>query len=143
MTLARLFATGQSLKPRLFLKLPFALMPEIIKRRSDRRLILLLGALAACGPLSIDMYLPSLPALAASFGTTAAAAQITLTSFMLGFSLGMLLYGPLSDTYGRRPVLLGGIIMYALASVACALSFSIGSLVTFRFVQALGAGAAS
>ena len=55
----------------------------------------------------------------------------------------MLLYGPLSDSYGRRPVLLGGIIMYALASMACGLSFSIGSLVTFRFVQALGAGAAS
>jgi DHA1 family bicyclomycin/chloramphenicol resistance-like MFS transporter len=72
-------------------------MPEIIKRRADRRLILLLGALAACGPLSIDMYLPSLPALADSFGTTAAAAQITLTSFMLGFSLCMLVYGPLSD----------------------------------------------
>ena len=85
------------------------------KRRSpDARLILLLGALAACGPLSIDMYLPSLPALAASFGTSAAAAQSTLTSFMAGFSIGMLLYGPLSDAYGRRPVLLGGI---ALATV--------------------------
>ena len=119
------------------------LMPEIIKRRSDRRLILLLGALAACGPLSIDMYLPSLPALAASFGTTAAAAQITLTSFMLGFSLGMLVYGPLSDAYGRRPVLLGGIVLYTLASVGCALSFSIDSLVFLRFLQALGAGSAS
>jgi DHA1 family bicyclomycin/chloramphenicol resistance-like MFS transporter len=118
-------------------------MPEIIKRRSDRRLILLLGALAACGPLSIDMYLPSLPALAVSFGTTAAAAQITLTSFMLGFSLGMLVYGPLSDAYGRRPVLLGGIVLYTLASVGCALSFSIHSLVALRFLQALGAGSAS
>jgi DHA1 family bicyclomycin/chloramphenicol resistance-like MFS transporter len=118
-------------------------MPEIIKRRSDRRLILLLGALAACGPLSIDMYLPSLPSLAAAFGTTAAAAQITLTSFMLGFSLGMLVYGPLSDAYGRRPVLLGGIVLYTLASVGCALSFSIDSLVMMRFLQALGAGSAS
>ncbi|CDY73984.1 Bicyclomycin resistance protein [Caballeronia glathei] len=114
------------------------------KRRSpDARLILLLGALAACGPLSIDMYLPSLPALAASFGTSAAAAQSTLTSFMAGFSIGMLLYGPLSDAYGRRPVLLGGIALYTVASVGCALALSIDALIFVRFLQALGAGAAS
>jgi DHA1 family bicyclomycin/chloramphenicol resistance-like MFS transporter len=118
-------------------------MSYVTSSRPDGRLILLLGALAACGPISIDMYLPSLPTIAQAFAITTGAAQTTLTSFMFGFSIGMLLYGPLSDTYGRRPVLLGGIIMYALASVACALSFSIGSLVTFRFVQALGAGAAS
>jgi MFS transporter, DHA1 family, multidrug resistance protein len=118
-------------------------MSHVTRSRPDGRLILLLGALAACGPISIDMYLPSLPTIAQAFAISTGAAQATLTSFMFGFSIGMLLYGPLSDTYGRRPVLLGGIIMYALASVACALSFSIGSLVTFRFVQALGAGAAS
>ncbi|WP_345811417.1 Bcr/CflA family multidrug efflux MFS transporter [Paraburkholderia sp. PREW-6R] len=118
-------------------------MSHVTSRRPDGRLILLLGALAACGPISIDMYLPSLPTIAQAFAISTGAAQATLTSFMFGFSIGMLLYGPLSDTYGRRPVLLGGIIMYALASVACALSFSIGTLVTFRFVQALGAGAAS
>jgi len=118
-------------------------MSYVVKRRPDGRLILLLGALAACGPLSVDMYLPSLPTIAQAFAVSTAAAQSTLTSFMAGFSIGMLLYGPLSDTYGRRPVLLGGIAMFALASIACALSFSIGSLVSFRFVQALGAGAAS
>jgi MFS transporter, DHA1 family, multidrug resistance protein len=118
-------------------------MPHTVKREPDRRLILLLGALAACGPLSIDMYLPSLPSLANAFSTTAAAAEITLTSFMCGFSLGMLLYGPLSDAYGRRPILLGGIVLYALASIGCALSFSIDSLVALRFLQALGAGSAS
>ncbi|MFP3569871.1 Bcr/CflA family multidrug efflux MFS transporter [Paraburkholderia sp. SIMBA_030] len=118
-------------------------MSHATRRRPDGRLILLLGALAACGPISIDMYLPSLPTIAQAFAVGTGTAQTTLTSFMFGFSIGMLLYGPLSDTYGRRPVLLGGIVMYALASVACALSFSIGSLVTFRFVQALGAGAAS
>ena len=58
--------------------------------RPDGRLILLLGALAACGPISIDMYLPSLPAIAAGFGVSAAAAQATLTGFMAGFSIGML-----------------------------------------------------
>ncbi len=118
-------------------------MSHVTGRRPDGRLILLLGALAACGPISIDMYLPSLPTIAQAFAIGTGAAQTTLTSFMFGFSIGMLLYGPLSDTYGRRPVLLGGIIMYALASIACTLSFSIGALVTFRFVQALGAGAAS
>ncbi|MGF6757326.1 Bcr/CflA family multidrug efflux MFS transporter [Paraburkholderia sp. GAS42] len=118
-------------------------MSHAARSGHDRRLILLLGALAACGPISIDMYLPSLPSIAHAFAVSAGAAQSTLTSFMLGFSMGMLLYGPLSDSFGRRPVLLGGIVMYVLASVACALSFSIGSLMTFRFVQALGAGAAS
>jgi MFS transporter, DHA1 family, multidrug resistance protein len=118
-------------------------MSHVIKGRPDARLILLLGALAACGPISIDMYLPSLPSITQAFTVSAGAAQTTLTSFMFGFSIGMLLYGPLSDSYGRRPVLLGGIVMYALASLACVASFSIGSLVLFRFVQALGAGAAS
>jgi MFS transporter, DHA1 family, multidrug resistance protein len=125
---------------RRFIWIP---MSYVTRSRPDGRLILLLGALAACGPISIDMYLPSLPTIAQAFAISTGAAQATLTSFMFGFSIGMLLYGPLSDSYGRRPVLLGGIVMYALASVACALSFSIGSLVTFRFVQALGAGAAS
>lgn len=111
--------------------------------RSDWRLILLLGALAACGPMSIDMYLPSLPAITQAFHVTASAAQVTLTSFMIGFSVGMLLYGPLSDAYGRRPVLLGGVVIYVIASLACVLAFGIGELVTVRFVQALGAGAAS
>ncbi|MDR5792458.1 Bcr/CflA family efflux MFS transporter, partial [Caballeronia sp. LZ008] len=118
-------------------------MSDTTRRRPDGRLILLLGALAACGPLSIDMYLPSLPSLAAAFGTSPAAAQSTLTSFMFGFSFGMLLYGPMSDAYGRRPVLLGGIALYALASIGCAAAFSIDALVFVRFLQALGAGAAS
>jgi MFS transporter, DHA1 family, multidrug resistance protein len=118
-------------------------MSDTHRRRPDARLILLLGALAACGPLSIDMYLPSLPSLAAAFGASPAAAQGTLTGFMFGFSFGMLLYGPLSDTYGRRPILLGGIVLYALASIGCAAAWSIDALVLLRFLQALGAGAAS
>ncbi|WJF90921.1 Bcr/CflA family multidrug efflux MFS transporter [Paraburkholderia bonniea] len=118
-------------------------MSHVVRRRPDGRLILLLGALAACGPISIDMYLPSLPSLTLAFGVSSSAAQATLTSFMLGFSFGMLLYGPISDTYGRRPVLLGGIVLYALATIACMLALSIDALVLFRFVQALGAGAAA
>jgi MFS transporter, DHA1 family, multidrug resistance protein len=118
-------------------------MPHSIRRRPDVRLILLLGALAACGPLATDMYLPSLPAIAKAFGVSASAASATLTSFMAGFSIGMLLYGPLSDAYGRRPVLLGGIALFTVASIACWLSFSVGELTVVRFLQALGAGAAS
>ncbi|MFC5428389.1 Bcr/CflA family multidrug efflux MFS transporter [Paraburkholderia denitrificans] len=118
-------------------------MPHSPRRRPDIRLILLLGALAACGPLATDMYLPSLPSIAQTFGVSAAAASATLTSFMAGFSVGMLLYGPVSDAYGRRPVLLGGIALFTVASIACWLSFSIGELVIVRFLQALGAGAAS
>jgi MFS transporter, DHA1 family, multidrug resistance protein len=118
-------------------------MPHSVRRRPDIRLIMLLGALAACGPLATDMYLPSLPNIAHTFGVSSAAAASTLTSFMAGFSVGMLLYGPVSDAYGRRPVLLGGIALFTVASVACWLSFSVGELVIVRFLQALGAGAAS
>jgi DHA1 family bicyclomycin/chloramphenicol resistance-like MFS transporter len=118
-------------------------MSHAIKGRPDARLILLLGALAACGPISIDMYLPSLPSLTQAFAVSASAAQTTLTSFMFGFSIGMLVYGPLSDSFGRRPVLRGGIVMYVLATIACAVAPSVASLVVFRFVQALGAGAAA
>ncbi|MGF6654276.1 MFS family permease [Paraburkholderia youngii] len=118
-------------------------MPHLTRRRPDRRLILLLGSLAACGPLGTDIYLPSLPAIAASFGVPAAAAAATLTAFIAGFSIGMVLYGPISDAYGRRPVLLAGLGLFVVASVACWLSASINQLIVMRFLQALGAGAAS
>lgn len=118
-------------------------MSKIVKREPDIRLIVLLGALAACGPIATDMYLPSLPAIARMFGVPDAAAQATLTSFMAGFSVGMLVYGPLSDRFGRRPVLLGGLALFLVASIACASTGSIDLLVGMRFVQALGAGAAS
>lgn len=118
-------------------------MSHVVRRRPDARLILLLGALAACGPIATDMYLPSLPSIADGFSVSPGAAQRTLTSFMAGFSVGMLLYGPLSDTWGRRPVLLGGIALFTLASIGCFVSNSIDMLILVRFLQALGAGAAS
>lgn len=93
----------------------------------------LLGALAALPPLSIDLNLPALPRLAASFGAAPEAATATLSAFMAGFALAQLVHGPASDRYGRRPVLLLGL--------ACALAPSLAALVVWRAVQGAGAGA--
>jgi Major Facilitator Superfamily len=102
------------------------------------RLTLILGALTAFAPLTIDIYLPSLPTLVRYFGTTDAAVQLTMPVFFIGLALGQLFYGPLSDRFGRRPPLLAGIALYVLASAACALAPSIETLLVGRFVQALG-----
>lgn len=98
-----------------------------------------LTGLVAFGPLSTDLYLPSLPGIARAFSTDAAAAQLTLSVFLLGFAAGQILYGPLSDRFGRRPVLLIGIVVYLAGTAACALAPSIGALTAARFVQAVGA----
>ncbi len=99
----------------------------------------LLTALVALGPMSTDLYLPSLPALTAYFGVGEAAGQLTLSAFLLGLAGGQIIYGPLSDRYGRRPVLLFGIGLYAAASIVCAAASSIEALVIARFCQACGA----
>ena len=99
----------------------------------------LLTALVALGPMSTDLYLPSLPALTANFGVGESAGQLTLSAFLLGLAGGQIIYGPLSDRYGRRPVLLFGIGLYAAASVVCAFAPSIEALVIARFCQACGA----
>jgi DHA1 family bicyclomycin/chloramphenicol resistance-like MFS transporter len=106
--------------------------------RHDLRLTLILGALSAFSPMSIDMYLPSLPALERDFATDTAAVQLTLSAFFLGLALGQALYGPLADRHGRRPPLLAGIALYVLASVGCALATSIEALVALRLLQAMG-----
>jgi len=106
--------------------------------RSVARLAILLGTLTAFGPLSIDFYLPGLPAIAREFQTGTAAAQQTLAVFFVGLALGQAFYGPLSDRFGRRRPLLFGCVLYALASLGCAFAPSIQSLVALRFAQALG-----
>ncbi|MFP6851028.1 MAG: Bcr/CflA family multidrug efflux MFS transporter [Pseudomonas sp.] len=108
-----------------------------------RFLIVLLAVLVAFGPLSIDMYLPSLPLIAADLQASEQQIQLTISLFLAGFSLGMLFYGPLSDRFGRRRLLLAGIALYMLASLGCATASEPGQLVGWRLLQALGGAAAS
>jgi DHA1 family bicyclomycin/chloramphenicol resistance-like MFS transporter len=101
------------------------------------RITLILSALVAFAPMSIDMYLPALPALERFFATDTASVQHTLASFFLGLTVGQLLYGPIADKYGCKPPLYIGLSLYVLASAACALAPTIGSLIGLRFLQAL------
>src|SRR5579863_7950662 len=105
--------------------------------------MVLLGVLTAFAPLSIDMYLPALPALETYFHATEGAVQFTLAMFMVGFALGQTLYGPLTDRFGRKPPLYIGMIVYTLSSGACALATSVGALTALRLLQSLGACAGS
>ena len=105
------------------------------------QLALLLACLGMIGPFSIDTYLPAFAGIAASIGATPIQMQQTLSSYLLGFALMNLFHGALSDSFGRRPVVLGGIALFTLASVGCALSESIGTLVLFRALQGMSAGA--
>jgi DHA1 family bicyclomycin/chloramphenicol resistance-like MFS transporter len=91
------------------------------------------------GAVSTDLYLPSLPAMVDYFGVDVSLVQLTLSVFAIGMALGMVLHGPLSDRFGRRPVVLGGLSLYCVASVACVLAPDINFLIAARFVQALGA----
>jgi len=109
--------------------------------RSGGQPIILLGALSALAALSLDMYVPGLPAMAADLRTTASATQLTLTACLIGLALGQLFVGPLSDARGRRRPLLIGMTLYTAASVLCALAPSIWLLIPLRLVQGAAGGA--
>ncbi len=112
-------------------------------RKKYLKLILILGSLTALGPFSIDMYLPGFPAMAKDLHTDVASIGLSLSSYFIGISLGQLLYGPLLDRYGRKKPLYLGLILYILASLACAWASSIESLIILRFIQAVGSCAAA
>ncbi len=102
---------------------------------------MLLACLGTLGPFSIDTYLPAFSGMALSLGASPAQMQQTLSAYLFGFALMNLFHGALSDSFGRRPVVLIGLALFTLASLGCALSQTIGQLVTFRALQGMSAGA--
>ena len=111
------------------------------RQNSRRFLLLFLGVLSAFGPFIMDMYLPTLPAMADFFHTSSSMVQLGLTTSMIGLAAGQLIFGPLSDKCGRRPPLLLAMILFLLATVGCIFSHTISQFVTSRFLQGIaGAG---
>jgi len=109
---------------------------------SPATLVLALALLLGLQPVSTDLYLPALPALAAEFGGAVGLSQLTLSALLLAFGLGQLLLGPVSDRWGRRPVLLGGLALYVLATLASTLAPRLEWLVLYRALQGAGMAAA-
>jgi MFS transporter, DHA1 family, multidrug resistance protein len=104
--------------------------------------VVVLALLLGIQPVTTDLYLPALPALTEGFGAPVAQAQLTLTTLLLAFGLSQLVWGPLSDRFGRRPVLLCGLAAYTVASAGCALAPSMAMLIVWRTVQGAAMGAA-
>ncbi|WP_289103430.1 multidrug effflux MFS transporter [uncultured Marinobacter sp.] len=102
---------------------------------------ILLAAAVALAPMAIDMYLPALPQIGADFSASTDQVQLTLSIYLIGFALAQLVCGPLADRFGRKPVMIGGMLLFALASIGCALASNIETLQLFRFLQALGGSA--
>lgn len=99
---------------------------------------MILGFLTAVAPLSIDLYLPSFPQMEKDLQAPGGSIEFSLATFFIGLTLGQLVYGPLSDRFGRKPLLLVGFALYTLASIACTLADNVVSLCIWRFVQAMG-----
>ncbi|MDA2988890.1 MAG: multidrug effflux MFS transporter [Actinomycetota bacterium] len=103
--------------------------------------LIILGVLTTFGPMAIDLYLPAFPDVAVDLGVPVTTVPLTLTTSMIGMGVGQLLYGPLSDRYGRKKPLVGGLVLFTVASVACALAPTFQTLLGFRFLQSLGGAA--
>lgn len=112
-----------------------------VRVRNDAELIILLALLAAIGPLSIDAYLPAMPAIAADLRVASPVIEQSLSSYFVGLALGQVICGPLSDRLGRRPILFGGLVLYLLATVACVMVPGAHGLIAGRALQGLGASA--
>ena len=106
-------------------------------------LLTLLVVASLITPLSLDMYTPAVPHMTDHFNTNASTVNLTLVGYYLFFSIGLLIFGPISDKHGRRPILIGGMAVYTVGSALCAMATSIWALIAFRVVEALGAGAVS
>lgn len=119
-------------------------MPNLTpEQRADRATLLLaaiLAGLATIGPFSIDTYMPSFPAMGRAFGASELQMQQTLSAYLIPFAFMMLFHGALTDSFGRRPVILAGLIVFALASVGCALAQSLPQMLVFRALQGMSAG---
>lgn len=111
--------------------------PSNLTRGQRLRLLVLLGSLTAFGPLSIDMYLPALPAIARDLAASESVVQVTLTACLIGLALGQIVAGPLSDSLGRRRPLLMGVAGYVVVSLLCATAPSAWLLVVLRLIQGL------
>ncbi|MFR4804654.1 MAG: MFS transporter [Eggerthellaceae bacterium] len=113
------------------------------RRLGPLGLIVLLVITSLVTPLSLDMYTPAVPHMTEHFNTSESMVNLTLVGYFLFFAVGLLAFGPASDRYGRKPMLLAGILTYALASALCALSVDIVMLIATRILQALGGRAVS
>ena len=112
------------------------------KYLGSKGLIVLIALLSAFVPLSTDLYLPALPGMGEYFQVSTDLINLTLIGFFVFYALGTLFWGPLSDKYGRKPVLLVGLSIYVLASILCANAWNVYALILFRILQAVGGSAA-
>ncbi|HSI55874.1 MAG: multidrug effflux MFS transporter [Ramlibacter sp.] len=119
-----------------------AIAPAHVTSMSPAIVVLVLSLLLGIQPVTTDLYLPALPALTEGFGAPVAQAQLTLTTLLLAFGVSQLVWGPLSDRFGRRPVLVVGLAAYTLASIGCVLAPSMLMLILWRTVQGAAMGAA-
>ncbi|MCJ0867947.1 Bcr/CflA family multidrug efflux MFS transporter [Streptomyces sp. AP-93] len=121
---------------------PLSTPPQTAARRTGLLVTFILGGLSALTPLSMDMYLPALPAVTTDLNSPASTIQLTLTACLAGMALGQLVIGPMSDKWGRRRPLLVGMVVYVLATAICAFAPTVELLIAFRLLQGLAGAAA-
>ncbi len=108
---------------------------------SPQLIILFIAMAIGLQPIATDLYLPALPDLTAGLGTTTAQAQLTLTALLLPFGISQLAWGPLSDRFGRRPILLAGLVLFSVGAIGCVFAQSITTLQAWRALEGIGMGA--